>query len=69
MITKLDNAISYFAKKNQNPSGTLTKIYAYEIAERGLKDIQAIKYILSEVMQETISDNNALKKIKEIINK
>jgi len=68
-MTKLENALEYFKKKNYSPSGTLSKIFAYEIAEKAIRDIDSIQYFMSQNLQDIISDNETVNKIRETLSK
>lgn len=66
-MTRLESAINYFTKKNQNPTGTLQKINAYSTAEKCLKDMHSIMQIFGEIQQDMISTDTACSKIASII--
>jgi len=59
--------VSYFNKKNQNPTGTLQKINAYQTAEKCLKDMNSIMQVFGELQQDIIYTDQACSKIASII--
>jgi hypothetical protein len=68
-MTKLENALEYFKKKNYSPSGTLSKIFAYEIAEKSIRDIDSIIYYINQNTQDMISDSETVNQIKKVLSR
>ena len=66
-MTRLDSAISYFTKGNKSPSGSLQKIYAYDLAEKSLRNMDEILQVFSSLHQDMITEKDALNKIALVL--